>query len=114
MSDCVFCRIAQGSLPADILHEDEHVIAFSDRQPQAPFHGLVIPRRHIATLNDLSPDDIELAGRMLVVAAMLARRHGFDQSGYRSIINCNRDGGQVVYHLHLHVLGGGPLRGAMG
>ncbi|MFQ6614718.1 MAG: histidine triad nucleotide-binding protein [Fidelibacterota bacterium] len=106
MEKCLFCEIAAGSIPATIVHEDQQVVAFRDIHPQAPTHILIIPREHIPTLNDLSPDHASLMAAIFQCARKLARRDGIDQSGYRTVFNCNRDGGQDVYHLHLHLLGG--------
>ena len=92
-----------------MVHEDAEVVAFEDIQPQAPVHLLVVPRRHIPTLNDLSPEDDLVAGKLLRVAASLARERGVAESGWRAVMNCNRDGGQLVFHLHLHLLAGRPL-----
>ncbi len=106
MESCIFCKIAQGEIPAEILYEDEQVVAFRDIHPQAPVHVLVIPRRHIATLNEAPAEEAELVGRLSLAAAEVARRLRIDQSGYRVVMNCNRDGGQTVFHIHLHLLGG--------
>ena len=106
MAECLFCRIVKGELPAQIVHETELVIAFRDLHPQAPTHVLVIPRRHIATLDDLTADDMLLMGEMMLAAQAVARQEGIAQRGYRTIMNCNLAGGQTVYHIHLHVLGG--------
>ena len=114
MSDCIFCRIVNGELPAEKLYEDEHVIAFRDIHPVAAFHALVIPRKHIATLNDFTPEENALAGHLLRATANLAREQGLADQGYRVVINCNEYGGQVVYHVHAHVLGGQRLTGAHG
>jgi histidine triad (HIT) family protein len=103
-ASCLFCRIARGEIPAQIIHQTPETIAFRDINPQAPYHALVVPRRHIASLNDL--DDFPLAGRLAHVAAELARQEGFADNGYRVVINTNRDGGQTVGHLHLHLLAG--------
>lgn len=104
--ECLFCRIVAGEIPAERLYEDEQIIAFRDVNPQAPFHCLVIPRSHIATLNDVTSAEAELVGRLLVVAAGIAAEHGHAQDGYRVAMNANRHGGQSVYHIHLHVLAG--------
>jgi histidine triad (HIT) family protein len=104
--DCIFCKIANGILPAKIIYQDEEIIAFDDIYPKAPQHKLIIPRRHIATLNDLMPEDQNLTYNMIFIAKKLAIDLAIDQSGYRLIFNCNKDGGQIVYHLHLHLLGG--------
>jgi histidine triad (HIT) family protein len=109
---CLFCKIVAGQLPADKLYEDDAVLAFKDIHPQAPFHGLVIPKIHVATLNDFSGAQVELVGRLLLAAQRLAADQGL--SGYRVAMNVNREGGQVVFHAHLHVLGGRQLKGALG
>lgn len=106
MTDCVFCKIAQGEIPAKIVYQDDQVVAFPDLNPKAPKHFLIIPRRHIATLNDLSDDDTLLAGQLLQVAKRLAGELGIAESGYRVLMNCNEGGGQAVFHIHLHLLGG--------
>jgi histidine triad (HIT) family protein len=103
---CLFCRIMDRDGPARFVHRDERIVAIEDVNPQAPVHVLVIPRRHIATLNDLTPDDDGLVGEMFRRAASIAKDRGIDQSGYRTVFNCNRGAGQSVYHLHLHVVGG--------
>lgn len=104
--DCLFCKIIQEDIPAAIIYEDEKVIAFNDINPQAPFHALVVPRQHIRTLNDITEPDRELVGHMIMVAAKLAEQQGFAGDGYRTVLNCNDHGGQTVFHIHLHVLGG--------
>jgi histidine triad (HIT) family protein len=103
--ECIFCKIASGAIPAEKL-ADGDIIAFRDLNPQAPTHLLVIPRKHIATLNDLEPDDAELIGQMFLTARTLASEAELAESGYRTVFNCNRDAGQEVFHIHLHVLGG--------
>lgn len=103
---CLFCKIVNKEIPAEIVHEDEHTLAFRDINPQAPNHLLVIPKQHIATLNDLSTADAATVGHLSVTAAALAKQLGFAESGYRTVMNCNQDGGQTVYHIHLHLLGG--------
>jgi len=105
----LFERIIRGELPADIVHQDERVVAFRDIHPRAPIHILIVPRQPIATSNDVSEADEALLGHMIVVAAGIARREGIADDGYRLIINCNQHGGQEVFHLHLHLLGGKPL-----
>lgn len=110
MSQCIFCKIAAGELPAAKLYEDESVLAFRDLHPQAPTHILIIPRRHIATLNDLEPGDAELVGRIFLVAKQLAEQEGLAEAGYRTLFNCNKAGGQEVYHIHLHFLGGRQMQ----
>ena len=109
MSDCLFCKIRDGHIPAKVLHRDELCLAFEDINPEAPMHALVVPLRHIPTLNDLALDDCEMIGHMHWVAAKLARDRGHADSGYRTLINCNRDGGQRVFHVHMHVLAGRVL-----
>jgi histidine triad (HIT) family protein len=104
MTDCLFCKMVNGDIKPDIVYEDDKVLAFNDISPQAPVHILIIPKRHISTLNDL--DDNELAGHLLQIAATLAKQLGFAEAGYRTVFNCNQQGGQAVYHLHLHLLAG--------
>jgi histidine triad (HIT) family protein len=110
MPDCLFCQIRDGELPAEVLYHDDQVIAFRDINPQAPLHALVIPRDHITTLNDLRPEHHELIGHMHLVAVQLAAKAGVEEKGYRLVFNCNRQAGQSVYHIHLHVLGGRIFR----
>jgi histidine triad (HIT) family protein len=107
MSDCLFCKMVAGAIKPDSVFENENILAFKDINPQAPIHILIIPKIHIATLNDL--DDAGLGGEMLITAAKLAKEFGIADSGYRTNFNCNSDGGQAVYHLHLHLLGGRTL-----
>jgi histidine triad (HIT) family protein len=109
VADCLFCKIAAGQIPAAIVHQDERLVAFKDVNPQAPMHVLIIPRRHIATLNDLMESDDAVAGEMIRRAASLAREQGYEGRGYRTVFNCNADAGQTVFHVHLHVLGGRKL-----
>lgn len=104
MTDCLFCKMVTGVIKPDVVFEDEAILAFRDINPQAPVHILIIPKRHVATLNDL--DDTMLAGRLLQTAALLAKQEGLSETGYRTVFNCNKHGGQEVYHLHLHLLGG--------
>ena len=110
MADCLFCKIAAGEIPATLVYQDERLIAFKDINPQAPMHVLVVPRRHIPTLNDLVGSDDQLVGEMLRRAAAIAREHGHADRGYRTVFNCNADAGQTVFHIHLHVLGGRSLK----
>ncbi len=105
MSDCIFCKIVSGDIPADILYQDENVLAFRDLSPQAPLHFLVIPKKHISSINDIQSDDAELIGQLYLAAKTIAKQEGVDESGYRCVMNCNDDGGQTVHHIHLHVLG---------
>ncbi len=114
MSDCLFCKIRDRVVPAEIVYEDEQVVAFRDIRPKAPLHDLIIPREHIATLNDLGPEHSQLIGHMHLVAARLAREAGFAESGYRTVLNCNRGAGQTIFHLHRHVIGGGRFQLAGG
>jgi histidine triad (HIT) family protein len=109
MAACLFCRILAGELPATKVYEDQHLIVIADINPQAPLHLLVIPRLHIATLNDLTSDHDALVGEMTRRAAALAAERGFGTSGYRTVFNCNADAGQAVFHIHLHVLAGRKL-----
>lgn len=109
MADCLFCKIREGLIPAKIIHKDEHCLAFEDINPQAPLHALVIPNKHIATINDLEVDDRELIGQLYLAAARIARERGYAESGYRTVMNCNRNAGQTVFHIHLHVLAGREL-----
>lgn len=103
---CIFCQIAAGELPADIYYQDEEVFAFRDIHPVAPTHLLIIPKRHIATANEFSAADTALIGRLSITAAKLAQELRIAESGYRMVMNCNRDAGQTVFHVHLHLLGG--------
>lgn len=106
MQDCLFCKIAQREIEANIVYEDEQVIAFDDIEPKAPVHQLIIPKQHIATLNDLQPEHASLVGHMQYVASQLAEEMGVERIGYRTVFNCNIAGGQMVFHIHLHLLGG--------
>lgn len=110
MSDTIFGKIATGEIPADLVYKDEDVVAFRDISPQAPTHLLVIPRKPIPTLDAAGPEDAELLGKLLLVAAQVAREAGIAERGYRTVINCNAEAGQTVFHLHLHVLGGRPMQ----
>ena len=104
--DCLFCRIVDGNLPADIVYENGSLIAFRDINPGAPTHILLIPRRHISTMNDLQDSDASLAGEMFVTAARIAADEGLAEDGYRVVMNCNEAAGQSVFHIHLHLMGG--------
>ena len=106
----IFDRIIAREIPADIVHEDDEVLAFRDINPQAPVHVLFIPKRPIATLDAAQPSDAELLGRLVLAAAAWARREGFAENGYRVVMNCNADGGQTVFHIHLHLLAGRALK----
>lgn len=109
MSDCLFCKIRDGHIPAQITHRDDHVIAFKDVGPKAPFHELVIPTRHIASLADVTPADTDVLGRLMVVASQRAKHSGQASSGFRVVMNAGSDAGQTVHHIHLHVLAGRAL-----
>jgi histidine triad (HIT) family protein len=109
MADCLFCKIAAGQIPATVVHQDDELVAFRDINPQAPLHVLIIPKRHISTLNDLAPGDDALVGSMLRRAAAIAGEHGYADRGYRTVFNVNREAGQTVFHIHLHVLAGRGL-----
>jgi histidine triad (HIT) family protein len=109
-SDCLFCRIVRHEIPADIVHEDGDLVAFRDINPQAPVHVLIIPKKHIATLNDLTAGDGALVGKLVLAAQALARNEGIAEAGYRTLMNCNVHGGQSVFHLHLHLLGGRAMK----
>ena len=104
MTDYLFCKMVSGAIKPDVVFEDNDVLAFRDINPQAPVHILVIPKDHIATLNELT--DTQLAGKLLQTAVELAEKEGLSEAGYRTVFNCNKQGGQEVYHLHLHLLGG--------
>lgn len=109
MADTLFHKIIRREIPADIVYEDEHLIAFRDIAPQAPVHVLFVPKQTVATLNDVTPDEPELVGRLALAAARYAREQGFAEDGYRVVVNCNGDGGQTVFQVHLHLLAGAPL-----
>ena len=104
--DCLFCKIAKHESSATLVYEDDEVLAFEDISPQAPFHVLVIPRKHISTLNDLTPDDTALTGSLITRATQIAKDKGHDEDGYRTVFNCGRGAGQTVFHIHLHLLAG--------
>jgi histidine triad (HIT) family protein len=104
--DCIFCKIAHGKLNATIVYEDDQILAFRDLNPQAPTHILVIPKKHIATLNDVTETDSILLGNMILAAKKIAKMEQLSEAGYRLLFNVNQQGGQTVYHIHLHVVGG--------
>jgi len=106
---CVFCKIVNREIPAKVVYEDDKVMAFHDINPQAPVHILVIPKEHIPTVNDLEEKHKELIGHIFLVIKEIAKEMGIAESGYRVLVNCNRDGGQEIYHIHFHLLGGAPL-----
>lgn len=109
MSSCLFCRIISGEIPSTKVYEDARLFAFADINPQAPTHVLVVPKAHVATLNDLSPEHDGLVGEMVRRGAAIAAERGHATGGYRTVFNCNADAGQTVFHIHLHVLGGRSL-----
>lgn len=109
MKDCLFCKMIRGEIQPNTVYEDDRVLAFRDINPQAPTHVLVIPKEHIATINDLGPGDTSLVGELYLAAQEVARSEGLAESGYRTVMNCGRDAGQAVFHIHLHVLGGRPM-----
>ena len=114
MGDTIFGKILRGEIPAEFLYEDEHVVAIRDIHPQAPVHVLFLPRQAFATLNDVPADQPEIVGRLLVAAATYAKREGFADRGYRVVMNVNGEGGQTVFHVHLHLLAGHSLREGFG
>jgi len=109
MTECLFCKIVEGKIPATRVHEDETCVGFLDIHPQAPLHALFVPRRHLATVNEATAEDRALLGHLMVTAAKVAKAKGLADAGYRLVLNTNRDAGQTVFHLHLHLLGGRPL-----
>ena len=106
MSSCLFCRIIAGEIPATKVFEDERMVAFEDIMPAAPLHVLIVPKQHIETINDLAPEHDALVGAMTRQAAAIAKANGYDASGFRTVFNCNKDAGQAVFHIHLHLLAG--------
>lgn len=114
MADCLFCKIAAKQIPASIVHEDADLVAFKDIAPQAPVHLLIVPKAHIDSLNALEEGHVALVGRIPLLAAKLAQDLGIAEAGYRLVTNCGPHAGQTVFHLHTHLLGGGPLAGRMG
>ena len=106
MDDCLFCKIVNREIPSEIVFENDRILAFRDIEPQAPVHILIIPKKHIITTNDLEDSHKELIGEMMLTAKDLAKEYGIADEGYRTVFNCNRGGGQAVYHIHLHLLGG--------
>lgn len=104
--DCIFCKIASKAIPSNLVYEDDKIVAFHDNDPQAPTHILIVPHQHIATINELGTDNSELIAHMILTATKLAKDQGLADDGYRLVWNCNRGGGQAVFHIHLHLLGG--------
>ena len=113
MRNCIFCKIVAREIPSDMVFEDDHIMAFNDVAPQAPVHILIIPKAHIESVNELDESHRDLMGRLALRAQALARERGIAETGYRLIVNCNAQGGQTVYHLHMHLMGGRQL-GALG
>ena len=109
MKDCLFCKIIGGQIPGQFVHQDDQLVAIKDINPQAPLHVLIVPRKHVATLNDLDAADDALVGSMHRAAAAIAKEHGYAERGYRTVFNCNREAGQTVFHIHLHLLAGRGL-----
>lgn len=109
MEDCIFCKIANKELDTDLLYEDDELLAFRDIAPKAPVHILIIPKKHIPTIQDLGEEDIQMVGKIYQVAKKLAEEYNIAEGGYRIVTNCNDNGGQVVYHIHFHLLGGEKL-----
>ena len=109
-ANCLFCKMVSGEIKPNLVYDDADVMAFNDINPQAPLHALVIPKRHIATLNDTTAADAALLGKLMHIATRIAREAGVAEGGYRTVMNCNADAGQSVFHIHLHVLGGRSMR----
>jgi len=109
-TECLFCKMVSGQIKPNTVYEDDDVLAFKDINPQAPLHVLVVPKKHIATLNDLGSGDAGLVGKLVLAAARIAKDSGIAESGYRAVLNCNADAGQSVFHVHLHLLGGRIMR----
>lgn len=109
--NCIFCKIVDRAIPGDIVYEDDELLAFNDLSPQAPVHVLIIPKAHISSVNDVSEGDTTTIGKLAARARALAKARGIDERGYRLILNCNGEGGQTIFHLHMHLLGGRQLRG---
>jgi histidine triad (HIT) family protein len=114
MSECIFCRIVKGEIPCSKVYEDDDVLAFDDIRPMAPVHVVIIPKRHISTLLDIDTRNAGIAGNLIFAAQKVAKFKGIDEKGFRTVINCNAEGGQVVFHLHMHLLGGRKLYDALG
>ena len=110
MEECLFCKIIDKKIPAEIVFENDTLLAFNDIEPQAPVHVLIIPKEHVTTTNDLNDSHKELIGEMLLTAKKLAFKYKIDKDGYRTVFNCNKKGGQAVYHIHLHLLGGRQMK----
>ena len=114
MAACIFCKIVQGEIPCNTVYEDDQVLAFDDIQPMAPVHVILIPKKHIATLMDIDVKNMDVTGDLMSAAQKVARIKNISDSGFRTVINCNAEGGQVVFHLHMHLLGGRKLQDPLG
>ncbi len=114
LSDCIFCKIVQKKIPSKIVYEDDVILAFEDVNPHAPVHTLIIPKKHISTLLDVTDSDLHLFGHMVKVANEIAYEKGIAEKGFRLVTNCNPEGGQIVFHVHIHLLGGRQLRAPFG
>ena len=106
MTDCLFCKIREGDIPADVVYQDDDVMAFNDVNPQAPHHVLIIPKKHISTLNDIEDGDATVLGKLFSAAKTIAAERGVSDDGYRTVVNCNERAGQTVFHIHMHLLAG--------
>lgn len=107
--DCIFCKIVKGEIPSTKVYEDEEILAFNDLHPKGPVHILIVPKKHFATMNDIPDADLPLVGKIFGVVKNLAKKTGVDQTGYRTLVNTNKHSGQVVFHVHWHLIGGKPL-----
>jgi len=114
MNDCIFCKIVAGGIPCQKVYEDDEVLAFDDIHPMAPVHVVIVPKRHIPTLLDVTGKEMPVAGALVKAAQEVSKKKGIDKSGFRVVINCNEEGGQVVFHLHMHLLGGRKLVDGLG
>jgi histidine triad (HIT) family protein len=114
MSDCIFCKIVKGEIPCSKIYEDDNILAFDDIQPMAPVHVILIPKKHMPTLLDIDAENSSISSDLILASQKVARIKGIAEKGFRIVINCNADGGQVVFHLHVHILGGKKLRDALG
>jgi histidine triad (HIT) family protein len=114
MNDCIFCKIIDKKIPSQVVFEDKEILAINDINPQAPTHVLILPKEHIGILNDVTEKNIEVIKQMFLAAIKVAKQTGISSDGYRTTINCNRHGGQEIFHLHLHLMGGKQLSGKMG
>lgn len=112
--DCIFCKIVNGEIPSKKVYENDRVLAFDDINPMAPVHVIIIPKQHIPTLMDVTPDNMDIMGDIISAVREVSKIKGVDQKGFRTVINCNEEGGQVIFHLHLHLLGGARLKDDLG